>query len=148
MEKIDVSKEMSQIDNLFSQAIQNLQQIFKDAFIAGRNCERSDVLHQLGAFTETPSTKVPTPVSSPPTVVSKPNKLKWSKNGVTHSRNPAGTVKPVIEKLLLDNPKGITLEAIIQKTGFKKNSVSATLYTMQSWGLATYQNQLWFKTLV
>ncbi len=157
-------EEDMQIDNLCSQATQSFQSLLEEAFNAGRNYERLEIRKQFENLFPSPLPRHPQ-VSTPftdklesnirdapyirgsatkTTPVSAPTVSTRSKNGDTYLRKPAGTVKPTIQQLLLDNPKGITIDAIIHKTGFKKTSVSATLYTLQSFGLAKYHKQLWF----
>ena len=46
-----------------------------------------------------------------------------------------GTVKPGIIKLINDTPTGLTQDEIIEKTGYKSNSVRGTLYTILTEGL-------------
>lgn len=46
-----------------------------------------------------------------------------------------GTVKPGIIRLINETPTGLTQDEIIEKTGFKSNSVRGTLHTIFTEGL-------------
>jgi hypothetical protein len=55
-----------------------------------------------------------------------------------------GTVKPGIVKLINDTPAGLTQDEIIERTGFKSNSVRGTLYTILTEGLVQRRSGRYF----
>lgn len=58
-------------------------------------------------------------------------------------RAAPGTVKPAIEKLVKESA-GITMQEIVERTGFKLNSVRGTLYTLKSEGSVDKWGEQWF----
>ena len=55
-----------------------------------------------------------------------------------------GTVKPGIVKLINDTPDGLTQDEIIERTGFKSNSVRGTLYAILTEGLVQRRSGRYF----
>jgi len=62
----------------------------------------------------------------------------------TEGRAPSGTVKPGIKALIENASNGITAPEIIEKTGFKENSVRGTLSALKAEGFAERRGELWF----
>lgn len=58
-------------------------------------------------------------------------------------RATPGTVKPTIEKIVRES-SGVTMQEIVEKTGFKFNSVRGTLYTLKSEGVVDKWGEQWF----
>lgn len=66
-----------------------------------------------------------------------------SDSGEAEGRATPGTVKPAIEKLVLES-SGLTMQEIVERTGFKYNSVRGTLYTLKSEGIVDKWGEQWF----
>jgi len=59
-------------------------------------------------------------------------------------RAPMGTVKPAIVRLINETPAGLTQDEIIERTGFKSNSVRGTLYSIVNEGLVQRKSGRFF----
>ena len=61
-------------------------------------------------------------------------------------RAPVGTVKPAIKVLIENAANGIRATQIIEKTGFKENSVRGTLAALKAEGFAQRRGERWFRS--
>jgi hypothetical protein len=64
-------------------------------------------------------------------------------NARASAKEPPGTVKPTILKLVMDTPGGLPTEEIIAKTGFKENSVRGTLSGLLKLGQVFRSGKNW-----
>ncbi len=60
------------------------------------------------------------------------------------ARATPGSVKPMVERMLLDAENGLTPVEIAERTGFKYNSVRGTLWALGKEGFAISQSGRWF----
>jgi hypothetical protein len=120
------------IEDILSRATNGLRELLKEAYEAGRY----DMRRELAAFL----TGVDTPQSTMRSAIPVPTAIPVPDEG----RAPAGTVKPAIKALIENAAKGITASEIIEKTGFKENSVRGTLSALKTEGFAARQGDLWF----
>ena len=123
------------IENILSRATQDLHKLLDEAYEAGRAKEREEIRRQLATYlgpSEAPSGIIPRNVA---TAMVTANIL---------ARAHPGTVKPVIESLIKNATNGITASEIIEKTGFKENSVRGTLSALKTDGFAERRGELWF----
>jgi hypothetical protein len=102
------------IDTILSRATSDIRKLLEEAFEAGRNEMRGELSALLmGGDTAHTTTVAPSQ---------------------GEGRAPAGTVKPTIKALIMNTPSGIRASQIIEKTGFKENSVRGTLSTLKDEG--------------
>ena len=117
------------IEYLLSRATQGVRKLLEEAYAAGRAKEREEMKRELTTFLSRGSEAQPT--------VARP---EVDSNG----RAPSGTVKPAIKELIEKAPNGILAADIIEKTGFKENSVRGTLSALKAEGFAQRRGELWF----
>jgi len=115
----------SPIENFLSRATQGLHKLLEEVFEAGR----SDMKRELTTFLSGGDTAQMTGTVSPATN--------------SEGRAPSGTVKPAIKELIEKAPNGILASDIIEKTGFKENSVRGTLSALKAEGFAERHGELW-----
>jgi IclR helix-turn-helix domain len=121
----------SPIENILSRATQDIRKQLEEAFEAGRATERDGMKREIVAFL---SHKEPSPDIA----------LAGSSAAISVGRASPGTVKPAIMALIKKAPKGIRTAEIIERTGFKENSVRGTLSTLRRKGFADQRGSLWF----
>jgi len=117
---------VANIENILSRATQDLRELLEEAFEAGR----ADMKRELATFLSGADTALIKGTVGP-TVD-------------TEGRAPSGTVKPGIKTLIENACNGITAAEIIEKTGFKENSVRGTLSALKADGFAERRGDLWF----
>lgn len=131
---------------IISDAATSLRPLLQEAFEAGRRVGhdegRRDASEELrsrlsGIFEETsgqgkPEIHPAEAVRSPSAVVS------------DVERAPVGTVKPMVLKMLRENPSGLSVAELTARTGFKKNSVRGTLWGIKQDGDAERRGERWF----
>lgn len=112
---------MRDISKIIEEGGSALERLLREAFESGVAHGREEVRRQLEGFLGAPA-----PLPARKEIVTAANDV--------HSppRATPGTVKPSILQLVQDNDGcgGITTEAVIDKTGFKPNSVRGTLSTL------------------
>lgn len=127
------------IDDILSTATEDLRARLNAAFEAGRALGRREasgqVRDKIVGFLDSIeahdiSTDIPDITSPPP--------------AAEEARAVPGTVKPAIKSLIEDAKDGIRTSEIIEKTGFKENSVRGTLSTLKVDGFAERRGELWF----
>jgi hypothetical protein len=118
----------SQIEYLLSRATQGVRKLLEEAYEAGRAQEREVMKRELTTF------------------LSRGNEAQLTvtrgQAADSEDRAPSGTVKPAIKELIEKAP-GIRASDIIEKTGFKDNSVRGTLATLRAEGFAERHGELW-----
>jgi hypothetical protein len=120
----------SPIENILSRATQDIRKLLIEAYEAGRAREREDIKRELTTFLSRGDTAQITGTVGPASD--------------TEGRAPIGTVKPGIKALIENASYGITASEIIEKTGFKENSVRGTLSALRADGIAERRGDLWF----
>jgi hypothetical protein len=115
------------IDDILSRATQDIRKLLEEAFEAGRNDMRRELLAVL-SHTGQPAHF----------------ELAGSDADLQVGRAPSGTVKPTIKAYIENAKDGILTSEIIEKTGFKVNSVRGTLSTLKAEGFADRRGELWF----
>ena len=115
----------SPIENIRSRATQDVLKLLEEAFEAGR----ADMKRELETFLSRGDTALFTGAVGPA--------------ADTEVRAPSGTVKPAIKRLIEKAPNGIRASDIIERTGFKDNSVRGTLATLRAEGFAERHGELW-----
>lgn len=123
----------SSIDNIISRATQDIYKLLEEAFEAGRNDMRRELLAVLSH--PEPSSDIAPRGKLPDLDIAAQNVL---------ARAASGTVKPTIKALIENAKNGILTSEIIEKTGFKENSVRGTLSTLKADGFADRRGDLWF----
>jgi hypothetical protein len=121
----------SQIKDIHSRAMQDVRKLLEEAFEAGRADMRREMLALLSDNSRQTFYR--------PTVT-----LTGSDADLEVGRAPSGTVKPAIKELIEKAPNGILASDIIEKTGFKENSVRGTLSALKAEGFAERRGELWF----
>jgi hypothetical protein len=114
------------IENILSRATQDVRKLLEAAFEAGR----MDMKRELETFLSRSDTALFTGTVGPAPDI--------------ESRAPSGTVKPGIKALIENASNGITASEIVEKTGFKENSVRGTLSALKADGFAERRGELWF----
>ena len=125
----------SQIENILSRATQDVRKLIEEAYEAGRGSARDEI--RAGLYAYLSSGGEPTFLGSIDTPV-------IAATEQTTERAPSGTVKPGIKALIENARNGITASQIIEKTGFKENSVRGTLSALKAEGVAERRGELWF----
>jgi hypothetical protein len=113
------------IEDLISLATQDARKLMEAAYEAGR----ADMRRELFA------------ILAEPTEIT----LTGSDAELHVGRAPSGTVKPTIKTLIENAQTGILTSEIIEKTGFKENSVRGTLSALKAENFAYRKGDLWFK---
>jgi hypothetical protein len=123
----------SQIENFLSRATQDLRKLLEEAFEAGRVDGKREIAALLSN------------VLPPQQIVSAGPPLPLLQAAMANSegRAPSGTVKPAIKELIEKAPNGIRASDIIERTGFKDNSVRGTLAALRAEGFAERHGELW-----
>jgi hypothetical protein len=114
------------IENILSRTAQELRKLIDEAYEAGR----VDMKRELAAFLADGNTPL--------------IKRTVSLAASSEVRAQAGTVKPAIKALIENANNGIPASDIIEKTGFKENSVRGTLSALKTEGFAERRGELWF----
>jgi len=114
----------SRIELLVSQATQFICKLLEEAYEIGRFKEREELTIFLSRGNEAQ------PIIAQSAV---------DRNG----RAPSGTVKPAIKELIEKAPNGIRASDIIERTGFKDNSVRGTLSALRAEGFAERHGEVW-----
>jgi hypothetical protein len=114
----------SQIEDIQSRATQDVRKLLEEAFEAGRANMKRELATFLSGGDTAPMTVTVSPAD-------------------TEGRAPSGTVKPGIKALIENAGNGITASQIIEKTGFKENSVRGTLSALKAEGFAERRGELW-----
>ncbi len=126
------------IEDIMSRATDGIRELLKEAYEAGRAKGRDDIRRNLLSVltnAEQPSDIAPRG-GTPELDIAVQKAL---------SRATSGTVKPTIKTLIENAEKGILTSEIIEKTGFKENSVRGTLSTLKAEGFADRRGDLWFR---
>ncbi|SFK39341.1 hypothetical protein [Methylocapsa palsarum] len=136
------------IDQIIPRETEHLRSLLEAAFEAGRAAEREAMKRQLLAVlspSELNIENVPMAQTGLDTV-SQRGPLADEHIAATHAETRAqpGTVKPVIKGLIETAKNGILTSTIIERTGFKENSVRGTLSALKSEGFAERRGDLWF----
>jgi hypothetical protein len=116
------------IEYLLSRGAHSVRKLLEEAYEAGRAKEREDMKRELTTFLSRGNEAQPT--------VARP---AVNSNG----RATSGTVKPAIKELIEKAPNGIRASDIIERTGFKDNSVRGTLAALRAEGFAERHGELW-----
>jgi hypothetical protein len=124
----------SPIENILSRATQDIHKLLEEAFEAGRMDGKREIAALL-------SNVLP---SQGAVSISPPNlPLLHASIANNEGRAPSGTVKPAIKELIEKAPNGIRASDIIERTGFKDNSVRGTLAALRAEGFAERHGELW-----
>jgi hypothetical protein len=120
------------LETIISRATGDIRKLLEEAFEAGRNDMRRELTVFLaGAPLGIPRVEAHTVIGG---IAPSPNE----------GRAPVGTVKPTIKAVITEAPNGIRTSEIIEKTGFKENSVRGTLSTLKDEGFAERRGDLWY----
>lgn len=133
----------SPIETILSRATQDLRELLEEAFEAGRAKEREDIRRQLAAYLgpgEAPSEVTPSGDTRELDNFTASQRVAPS----ILARAQPGTVKPAIEALIEKATNGISTSEIIEKTGFKENSIRGTLSALKADGFTERRGVLWF----
>lgn len=125
------------IENIMSRATDGVRELLKEAYEAGRAKGREDIRRNLLSVL----TNAEQPSDIAPRGGTPELDLAAQK---TLPRATSGTVKPTIKTLIENAKDGILTSEIIEKTGFKENSVRGTLSTLKAEGFADRRGDLWF----
>jgi len=121
------------IEAVLSRATQDVRKLLEEAFEAGRAEGKREIAALLSNVLR-PQEFVP---------IGTPLPLLHAAIANSECRAPSGTVKPAIKELIEKAPNGIRASDIIERTGFKDNSVRGTLATLRSEGFAERHGELW-----
>ncbi|MGC1863157.1 MAG: hypothetical protein WA733_19080 [Methylocystis sp.] len=124
-------------DEIIESAVRDFRALIERAIESVRTQERSDMERKLLAVLGKDH-NVEVPAGTPTS-----RDVHGSNNPIT--RATPGTVKPTIERLIEEAWGGISTNDLIVKTGFKENSVRATLTTLGRDGFAEKRGDKWFK---
>jgi len=122
-----------QIEEILSLATQDVRKLIEAAFEAGR----ADMRRELFALlTDNNRQTELAPIGS----------LADFHETIDHGngRAPSGTVKPAIKDLIKNSANGIRASDIIERTGFKDNSVRGTLAALRAEGFAERRGEFWY----
>lgn len=120
------------IEDLLSRATDSLRELLREAYEAGRESMKSE----LAAFLTSGSSHHTTVRTAIPVQMAIPVSEE--------ARATPGTVKPRIMALIEYAKDGITTSEIIEKTGFKENSVRGTLSALKAEGFAERHGEFWY----
>lgn len=126
------------IDTILARATGDIRKLLEEAFEAGRVAARDEIQRGISAYLSLGTKPMPSLLGScaeSPTITATEQ---------TAERAPMGTVKPAIKELIENADRGITASEIIEKTGFKENSVRGTLSALKTDGFAERRGELWF----
>jgi hypothetical protein len=126
------------IEDILSRATDGLRELLKEAYESGRAKEREDMKRELVAFLSHKDQSLEIALAASSIA------LVGSGADLHVVRAPAGTVKPQIKVMIENASDGITASEIIEKTGFKENSVRGTLSALKTEGFAKRRGEFWF----
>jgi hypothetical protein len=120
-----------------------LERLLREAFDAGVEHGRNDAVallkQQIVGFLANPQPTFLGSAAVPDTLDTETEEKQ--------PRAAPGTVKPTIIRMITDGGLfGTTTEELIERTGFKPNSVRGTVSTLQSEGIITKHGDRWHTT--
>jgi hypothetical protein len=113
--------------------MQDLRKLLEEAFEAGRADGKREITDLLSNVLR-PQEIVP---------IGTPMPLLHAGIANGDGRARSGTVKPAIKELIEKSPNGIRASDIIERTGFKDNSVRGTLAALRAEGFAERHGEVW-----
>ncbi len=136
---------MRDIDQIAADGSGTLSQWLKEAFEAGRTQGKREAASDIRAKLDGMLDASAAETSAHPSHIKVESVLPSSAaSDGSEVRVAPGTVKPTIERLIMESEHGLTTNDVVRLTQFKPNSVRGTLWALGAEGFAVKREGRWF----